>query len=74
MYIALPNHIASMQARAAEAGIDVLCEKLLAVTEDECRAMIDAAAANAVKRAVRIGTEARLFGSVSGNKSHSWKN
>src|SRR5262249_47736888 len=43
VYIALPNHLhAEYAIRAARAGIHVLCEKPMAVTERECVAMIDA--------------------------------
>lgn len=44
VYIALPNHLHRDYAvRAAKAGIHVLCEKPMAVTEEDCRAMIAAA-------------------------------
>jgi predicted dehydrogenase len=44
VYIALPNHMHCEYAvRAAEAGVHVLCEKPMAVTEDECQKMIHAA-------------------------------
>ncbi len=50
VYIALPNHLHRAYAvQAAEAGIHVLCEKPLAVTEAECRDMIEAADRNRVK-------------------------
>jgi predicted dehydrogenase len=50
VYIALPNSMhAEYTIRAARAGIHVLCEKPLAVTESECRAMIDAAQKNRVR-------------------------
>ena len=50
VYIALPNHLhAEFTIRAARAGIHVLCEKPMAVTERECRAMIQAAEHNRVK-------------------------
>lgn len=50
VYIGLPNHLhREYTVRAAEAGVHVLCEKPMAVTEEECRAMIDAAEANGVK-------------------------
>lgn len=50
VYLALPNHLHSEYAvRAAAAGVHVLCEKPMAVTEEECHAMIKAAEQNAVK-------------------------
>jgi glucose-fructose oxidoreductase len=43
VYIALPNSLHREYAvRAAQAGIHVLCEKPMAVTEEECRDMIRA--------------------------------
>lgn len=50
VYIALPNNLHREYAvRAARAGVHVLCEKPMAVTEAECRAMIRAARENKVK-------------------------
>lgn len=50
VYIALPNHLhCEYSTRAAEAGIHVLCEKPMAVTEDECRKMMHAAEISNVK-------------------------
>lgn len=50
VYLALPNHLHREYAvRAAAAGVHVLCEKPMAVTEDECHAMITAAEQNNVK-------------------------
>ncbi len=44
VYIALPNHMhREYSERAARAGIHVLCEKPMAVTEQDCQAMIDSA-------------------------------
>jgi predicted dehydrogenase len=44
IYIALPNNMhAEYSIRAANAGVHVLCEKPMAVTEKECQAMIRAA-------------------------------
>ena len=43
VYIALPNTLhREYTVRAARRGVHVLCEKPLATTEAECRAMIDA--------------------------------
>lgn len=44
VYLALPNHLhREFAVRAARAGVHVLCEKPMAVTEQECREMIQAA-------------------------------
>jgi glucose-fructose oxidoreductase len=50
VYLALPNHLHREYAvKAAQAGIHVLCEKPMAVTEEDCEAMIDAADTNDIK-------------------------
>lgn len=50
VYIALPNHLhREYTERAAAAGVHVLCEKPMAVTEQDCEAMIDACARSGVK-------------------------
>jgi predicted dehydrogenase len=50
VYIALPNHLhREYSVRAAEAGVHVLCEKPMAVTEEDCLVMIRAADQNNVK-------------------------
>jgi glucose-fructose oxidoreductase len=50
VYIALPNdQHAEFTIRAARAGIHILCEKPMAVTEKECLSMIRAAERNGVK-------------------------
>ena len=50
VYIALPNHLhREYTERAAQAGVHVLCEKPMAVTEEDCLAMIRVAEENGVK-------------------------
>jgi predicted dehydrogenase len=50
VYIALPNHLhAEYAIRAAQHGVHVLCEKPMALTGDECNAMIDAARTHDVR-------------------------
>jgi glucose-fructose oxidoreductase len=50
VYIALPNHLhRDYTVRAANRAIHVLCEKPMAVTEEDCEAMIKAANDNGVK-------------------------
>jgi glucose-fructose oxidoreductase len=50
VYIALPNSMHREYAeRAASAGVHILCEKPMAVTEEDCEAMIRAAGESGVK-------------------------
>ena len=50
VYIALPNSMhAEYTIRAARAGVHVLCEKPMAITVEECEAMIDACGEHRVK-------------------------
>ncbi len=50
VYIALPNHLhCEYTVKAANAGVHVLCEKPMAVTEQECEEMIRACRNNNVK-------------------------
>jgi glucose-fructose oxidoreductase len=50
VYVALPNNLhEDFCMRAAEAGVHVLCEKPLAVTEQECQNIIKSCAENNVK-------------------------
>jgi glucose-fructose oxidoreductase len=50
VYIAVPNHLhAEYTIRAARHGVHVLCEKPMAVTERDCRAMIRACEKNDVR-------------------------
>jgi glucose-fructose oxidoreductase len=49
-YIVLPNHLhKDWCIRTARAGVHVLCEKPMAVTEEDCEAMIQSAEENKVK-------------------------
>ncbi|MDP6777673.1 MAG: Gfo/Idh/MocA family oxidoreductase, partial [Candidatus Latescibacteria bacterium] len=50
VYVATPPDVhAEYTVRAADAGRHVLCEKPMALTEDECERMIDACARNGVQ-------------------------
>jgi glucose-fructose oxidoreductase len=50
VYIALPNHLhREYTERAARAGVHVLCEKPMAVTEEDCLSMIRTCEENQVK-------------------------
>ena len=50
VYVAVPNHLhREYSVRAARAGVHVLCEKPMAVSEEECKSMIDAAERHQVK-------------------------
>jgi predicted dehydrogenase len=50
VYIALPNHLHyEYTIKTAKAGLHVLCEKPMAITIDDCKAMIEVAKANNVK-------------------------
>ncbi len=50
LYVATPNsHHKSFTLRAADAGVHVLCEKPLAPTAEDCRAMVDVCEARDVK-------------------------
>ena len=72
VYLALPNHLHREYAvRAAAAGVHVLCEKPMAVTEEECRAMIDAAQQNHAKLmiAYRLHLEAGNLAAIELAKS-----
>jgi predicted dehydrogenase len=50
VYLVVPNHLhRDYSVRAAKAGVHILCEKPMAVTEEECDSMIEAAENNSVK-------------------------
>jgi predicted dehydrogenase len=50
VYIAVPNHLhREYTVRAAEKGVHVLCEKPMAVTAEDCQAMIHACRENDVR-------------------------
>lgn len=72
VYLALPNHLhREFAVRAAAAGVHVLCEKPMAVTEEECRAMIVAAEQNHAKLmiAYRLHLEAGNLHAIELGKS-----
>jgi len=72
VYIALPNNMhREYTERAARAGVHVLCEKPMAVTEKECEAMIKAAEENKVKLmiAYRLHFEEANLSAVEAVKS-----
>jgi predicted dehydrogenase len=75
VYLVLPNHLhREYTVRAAQACVHVLCEKPMAVTPEDCEAMIEAASENQVKlmiayrlhfeesnlEAIRLGKNGRL--------------
>lgn len=50
VYVAVPNHLhPEFTVAAARHGVHVLCEKPMAVTEEDCAAMIDAAASTGIR-------------------------
>jgi predicted dehydrogenase len=72
VYLVVPNHLHREYAvRSAEAGVHVLCEKPMAVTEKECEAMIEAANSNQVKLmiAYRLHFEAANLKAIEVAKS-----
>ncbi|MBV8033011.1 MAG: Gfo/Idh/MocA family oxidoreductase [Betaproteobacteria bacterium] len=61
VYLALPNSLHCEYAvRAARAGVHVLCEKPMAVTEEECERMAAAAREGAGRGAVKLMVAYRL--------------
>lgn len=69
VYLALPNELHhDFTLRAAARGVHVLCEKPLAVTEKECRAMIAACRRNRVKlmTAYRLHFERATLSALAG--------
>lgn len=72
VYIALPNNLhAEVTERAAHKGVHVLCEKPMAVTEEECQRMIAACRENKVKLmiAYRLHFEKANLGAIALAKS-----
>lgn len=74
VYITLPNHLHRRYAeRAARAGVHVLCEKPMALTERDAEAMIRAADRSGVKLMVayRLHFEAANLGALETVKSRA---
>jgi glucose-fructose oxidoreductase len=74
VYITLPNHLhRAYTERAARAGVHVLCEKPMALTERDCEAMISAADKGGVKLMVayRLHFEAANLGALETVKSRA---
>jgi predicted dehydrogenase len=74
VYIALPNHLhREYTERAARAGVNVLCEKPMALTEKDCEAMIRAADKGGVKLMVayRLHFEAANLSALQTVKSRA---
>lgn len=72
VYLTVPNHLhREYTVRAAAAGVHVLCEKPMAVTSQECQAMIEAAEQNHVKLmiAYRLHFEAGNLEAIRVTKS-----
>ncbi len=73
VYIAVPNHLhRDYTVRAAEAGVHILCEKPMALTEADCEQMIQAAAQHNVKLmiAYRLHFEAANLKAVEAAQIH----
>jgi predicted dehydrogenase len=74
VYIALPNHLHREYAvAAARAGVNVLCEKPMALTEKDCQAMIRAADRGGVKLMVayRLHFEAANLSALEAVRSRA---
>ena len=74
VYIALPNHLhREYTERAARAGVHVLCEKPMALTERDCEAMIRAADRGGVKLMVayRLHFESANLSALEAVKSRA---
>ncbi len=74
IYLSVPNHLHREYAeRAAASGVHVLCEKPMAVTEEDCLAMIKASQLNRVKLmiAYRLHFEAGNLAAIDLAKTES---
>ena len=73
VYIAVPNHLhREYSVRAAKAGVHVVCEKPMAVTEADCQAMIHARVTKDTAKKLYVVTLEEKYGGCRGMTEHSF--